>query len=126
MEVALPFFLLLHSPHYFRGQFIFIPSLVTRLGIVEAVRRRCLSIGESHFFFMPLRPDGCFSGRPEEVHAAPWLNALNFCPQYLLRVLDVVFRDRHIVASGFSAMHFTGRAIRGLHTDHYVEKDVLD
>ena len=35
LDVALPFFLLFHPPHCFRGQFVLIPFLGTLLGIVE-------------------------------------------------------------------------------------------
>ena len=53
MEVALPCFLFLHTPHGFIGQLVLL-VLVTLLDIVMGVYQSYLRIGESHFFIILL------------------------------------------------------------------------
>ena len=89
MEVALPFFLVFHSPHSFRGQFICIPVLEAQLDIVQSVHYGCLKTGLRHLFIVLFRPDGGFSSPVEEVQAVPSLNTISLRPEYLLYNLDV-------------------------------------
>ena len=79
MEVALPFFLFLHTPHCFRGYFI-PPVLATLLGIVKRVHQRFLRIRKSHLFIILLRPYRLFAGPLEEVEAGPSLDTLSISP----------------------------------------------
>ena len=83
MGVALPFFLFLHSPHTFRGQFIH-PPLATLLDIVKEVYHGYLKIGKSHFFIIFLGRYSRFSGPLEEVHAGLSLDTLSLSPWDLL------------------------------------------
>ena len=78
-ENALPFFLLLHAPHSFRGELILL-VLVTLLDVVEGVYQWYLKIGDSHLFIILLGPYRRFAGPPEEVQAGLSLNTFRLSP----------------------------------------------
>ena len=79
MEVALPLFLLLHTPHSFKGQLI-LSVLATLLDIVKGVYKGYIRIGERHFFIIVLGPYRRFAGLLEEVDAGQSLDTLSLGP----------------------------------------------
>ena len=79
MEVALPFFLFLNTPHGFIGQLVLL-VLVTLRDIVMRVYQAYLRIREGHFFIILLGQYRLVPGSLEELHAGQLLHTLSLSP----------------------------------------------